>query len=288
MVFINRAKIKFIKLSRMLLIPRGHLVLDVGSGDGPFARANILCDKYISETVNRVGPISIDRPFVAGDILALPFRDNSFDYIFCSHVLEHVDDPERALNELMRVGKRGYIEMPSEFLEKLKCSPGHRWYVNINDSTLIFKEKERDVFDPFIQEVSESRLINKDKSFMKFYWSNYYTIFNIAYEWSGKINFEIFRNTTIKPSILQEQGLKKTEENRPDTEGISLKIKAAIKSIIKIIYHKDIDLYELIACPICKGSLELKEEKLFCYNCRKGYYIRDGIPILIESYSFNI
>jgi len=145
MVFINRSKIRFRKFIRLLSIPRSQLVLDVGSGDGPFARANILCDKYISDTVNRIGPILIDRPFVAGDIMALPFRDKAFDYVYCSHVLEHVDEPERALKELMRIGRRGFIETPSEFLEKLKCSPGHRWYVSIRGRTLIFQEKERDI-----------------------------------------------------------------------------------------------------------------------------------------------
>ena len=43
------------------------------------------------------------------------YEDNSFDYFICSHVLEHVDDPDKALSELYRVLKpdgRGIIMAP--------------------------------------------------------------------------------------------------------------------------------------------------------------------------------
>lgn len=41
------------------------------------------------------------------DIHDIPFEDNLFDVIFCNHVLEHVDDDIRALNEMKRVLKPG-------------------------------------------------------------------------------------------------------------------------------------------------------------------------------------
>jgi SAM-dependent methyltransferase len=37
------------------------------------------------------------------DITSIPYPDDHFDVIFCSHVLEHVQDDERALRELSRV-----------------------------------------------------------------------------------------------------------------------------------------------------------------------------------------
>ena len=51
----------------------------------------------------RVGNVS----FRAADILRLPFADSSFDTIFTSSVLEHVEDPARALEEMFRVLKPG-------------------------------------------------------------------------------------------------------------------------------------------------------------------------------------
>lgn len=44
---------------------------------------------------------------IKADIQNLPFEDNSFDVIFCNHVLEHVDDDKKALRELFRIMKPG-------------------------------------------------------------------------------------------------------------------------------------------------------------------------------------
>lgn len=41
------------------------------------------------------------------DILDLPFEDESFDVIFCNHVLEHIIDDKKAMSELYRVMKKG-------------------------------------------------------------------------------------------------------------------------------------------------------------------------------------
>ena len=42
---------------------------------------------------------------VKADICNLPFEDNAYDYIFCNHVLEHIPDDTKAMNELFRVLK---------------------------------------------------------------------------------------------------------------------------------------------------------------------------------------
>ncbi|MDR2206664.1 MAG: methyltransferase domain-containing protein [Flavobacteriaceae bacterium] len=44
---------------------------------------------------------------VKADILNLPFPDESFDVVFCNHVLEHIEDDKKAMSELFRVMKRG-------------------------------------------------------------------------------------------------------------------------------------------------------------------------------------
>ena len=40
---------------------------------------------------------------VKADICDLPFKDNSFDFIICNHVLEHIPDDTKAMQELYRV-----------------------------------------------------------------------------------------------------------------------------------------------------------------------------------------
>lgn len=54
---------------------------------------------------------------VKADILDLPFEDNSFDVIFCNHVLEHIEDDRKAMSELYRVLKpngTGIFQIPQD------------------------------------------------------------------------------------------------------------------------------------------------------------------------------
>ncbi len=49
-------------------------------------------------------------------VLELPFEDNSFDAIFYHHVIEHVPDPKKSIEELARVLKPGgmmYVGTPN-------------------------------------------------------------------------------------------------------------------------------------------------------------------------------
>jgi len=43
------------------------------------------------------------------------------------------------------------------------------------------------------------------------------------------------------------------------------------------------DLLEILVCPVCKATLELKpdESGLKCVECRRVYPIRDDIPVML-------
>ncbi|HVP15671.1 MAG TPA: class I SAM-dependent methyltransferase, partial [Terriglobales bacterium] len=121
-----QARMKAAKLRNHLRPRRSWLVLDVGSGDGPAPAADVLCDRFVADDAERVAPLRLDRPFVSGDLEHLPFRDGAFDFVYCSHVLEHTADPARAIGELERVARAGYVEVPAEYLEKTaKSTPSH-------------------------------------------------------------------------------------------------------------------------------------------------------------------
>ena len=54
---------------------------------------------------------------VKADILDLPFDDNTFDVVFCNHVLEHISDDTKAMQELYRVLKptgMGIFQVPQD------------------------------------------------------------------------------------------------------------------------------------------------------------------------------
>lgn len=55
------------------------------------------------------------------DMLAIPYSDCTFDWVFANHVLEHVPDEIKALSELHRVLRRGgYAVLQTPYCEKLK------------------------------------------------------------------------------------------------------------------------------------------------------------------------
>ncbi|HMO56649.1 MAG TPA: methyltransferase domain-containing protein [Roseiflexaceae bacterium] len=123
--------------------PAAGLVLEIGSGDNPHPRSDVLVDRFLgSDNRERGGDLVVDRPFVVADAHHLPFRDGVFSYAICSHILEHMDDPQQFARELVRVSAAGYIQSPSEIAERLFHWSFHRWYVNLEGETLVLHPKE--------------------------------------------------------------------------------------------------------------------------------------------------
>ena len=105
-----------------MLDPRpGELVLDLAAGTGtsstPFAEAGatvVPCD--FSLGMLAVGKEARgDLPFVAGDGMALPFADGTFDAVTISFGLRNIHDPVQGLRELLRVTRRGGRIVVCEF-----------------------------------------------------------------------------------------------------------------------------------------------------------------------------
>ncbi len=142
--------------SRRIAIPvdSDALVLDVGSGDKPHWRADVLLDRYVGAEHGgqRSGrpAARITRPLFAADAADMPFADGVFDYVVCSHVLEHVTDPAAVVAEITRVGRAGYIEVPQAASAKILDFPSHLWWCRLDGSTLVFTAKHARAFDPEI------------------------------------------------------------------------------------------------------------------------------------------
>jgi SAM-dependent methyltransferase len=130
------------------------IVLDVGSGDKPHWRADVLLDRYVdaAHAGQRSGRARarISRPMFDADASDMPFADGVFDYVVCSHVLEHVPDPCAVVAELTRVGKAGYIEVPEASSAKILDFPSHLWWCRLDGSRLVFTAKTARAFDPEI------------------------------------------------------------------------------------------------------------------------------------------
>lgn len=275
------------------------LVLEIGSGNNPNPRSDILCDLYVSDSNQRAGnfKIVIDRPFVVADCYKLPFKNNSFDYIICSHLLEHLEEPEKFIKELTRVAKRGYIEVPNIYGERLFGWSFHLWYCELKNGTLILTgKKDGEKYGGFYH-----RLIAKKIWFRRFFEENE-DWFYIKYEWKDKIRFKIKAENDNKNHISE---IDKEIWNLLNNIKWSIKsdsifyfhwIKKRIIRKLKKITRKSKwnlktsfkknkltnDLLQILICLNCKENLILFKNYIFCKNCNLKYKLDDGIPIMID------
>lgn len=78
------------------------IVLDAGSGDIRRYKSFFKFDKYLTLDVSSSG-----KPDIIGSVENIPIDDNSVDSVFSVQVLEHVKNPQKAVEEFYRVIKSG-------------------------------------------------------------------------------------------------------------------------------------------------------------------------------------
>lgn len=134
-------------------LPEDAVVLDIGGGAVPFPRADWVIDLLPYE--ERGARLSAERfsaqTWIARDICdrePYPFEDDEIDYVVCSHTLEDVRDPLWVCSEMNRVGRAGYVEVPSRLEEQSWGIQGpwagwahHRWLIEEDDGALEFAFK---------------------------------------------------------------------------------------------------------------------------------------------------
>ena len=140
------------------------VVVDIGGWACPFNRANYIIDAEPFDTRGYYRTFG-GKPSQGGDIERFtrdrwivrdlcdrdpyPFADKSVDFVICSHTLEDLRDPLWVCAEMMRIGKRGYIEVPSRAWESARGheSPRtaglshHRWLIDITGDRIEFLMK---------------------------------------------------------------------------------------------------------------------------------------------------
>lgn len=169
-------------------IAPGSVVLDVGSGAYPFPLATILADRYLETTRHRNENLVLDgRPFLISDIEHLPFADGEIDFVYCSHLLEHVDNPVQVCSEMMRVGKRGYIETPAMAKDMLfSWAKGmHKWHVtSIANKLIFFEYSERETEGIRSDAWKRAVFANYHHPMQDVYYKNP-DLFNVMFNWTG-------------------------------------------------------------------------------------------------------
>lgn len=263
-------------------------VLEIGSGHNPKTRSDILCDKFINDDLQRGGSIVADRPLVEADGQYLPFADASFDYVICSHILEHVENPELLIRELTRVASGGYVETPSEIAERLYGWPYHNWIVNLVDDRLVIQKK---VVESQFGQLFHALAVH-DKNFARFH-VTHHKLFLVQYEWAGKINYEILPSAN---SMLDLESRKTISSMLDEVNHTSFwkrlgtivknRVPRNLVSKAKSVFanrrlNSAKTLRDILVCPLCKGELGWETDRVWCGICELDYPIIHDIPRMV-------
>ncbi len=137
------------------LISADDVVLDIGGWGCPFNRANYVMDSEPYETrgyystigrkASQGGPKEhfTEKTWIRRDICEhtpFPFANKEVDFVICSHVLEDIRDPLWVCAEMIRIAKKGYIEIPSRLVEscrgweseRIAGLTHHRWLISVD------------------------------------------------------------------------------------------------------------------------------------------------------------
>ena len=145
---------------KQLQLRAGTRVLDAGCGNGRH-----LCESFRTPGVDVAGvdlkwdDLSKARGFLSlmagdregrwlvaqADITNLPFSDGSFDVVICSEVLEHIEDNQTAVAELVRVLKPGgdlVVTVPRFLPERICWTISRAYHQEPGGHIRIYKNTE--------------------------------------------------------------------------------------------------------------------------------------------------
>ena len=252
------------------------LVLEVGSGGNPYARANVLLDAYENTRERHWVPLKSDRPTVLGFVENLPFRDKAFDFVIASHVFEHSTDPVSFLRELQRVAKAGYIEVPDAFMERINPYRDHRLEITVRQEKLVIRRKPQWAVDKTLIELYSDRA----KSYIACHLiPSHPFAFHVRYYWNEHIDFMV-----LNPEIDVSWQPPEDEFARPrdESSGVRKKILDLLRQLMsQRVRNRNIDLTPLLRCPTCHAdNIERSEAGFCCQTCGAFYEMRREIAVL--------
>ena len=132
-------------------------ILDIGAGANPWAMDYLThiidvfvepndVDKFYEKNI-QVFNFDIQDSNNWTEVLLEVEKYGKFDFVICSHTLEDLNNPEVVCRLINKIGKAGFISMPSKYAELMVFENKnnlpyvgfhhHRWIYNIKNNILI-------------------------------------------------------------------------------------------------------------------------------------------------------
>ena len=194
-------------------IKKGDKVLDIGGGSKPFPYATHILDKqdekYNNQRYGRDLQLLKGQILISGTTDKLKeFKDNEWNFIYCSHILEHIDNLPEVLKEISRVGKRGFVAIPhyiGDFFA-VNSAQGHKWFSDYKNEILYIKKREPLDFHNEFAGYWKNFIWNKGQERPRDIWEGHNGEFGlrflweIRFFWKNRIDFqeENWMNTFFK------------------------------------------------------------------------------------------
>lgn len=266
-------RIKWALRKAFLPVSTKALVLDVGSGNSPYPRSDVLLDRLQGDAHRCGQALIIDRPLILGDALHMPFKDKAFDFVVASHILEHMKDPAQFLSELMRVAKAGYIETPNSIGEELVPMNIHCLEVMNLDNKLIIRKKASSEDVSFLGDL---KIHIRNTAWRKLFHRSP-DLFHTRYFWKDKIDYEILNPQVSCDWIDQIYTLSdvgKSSENYGSIgwRGWGIRLLAKLYGWMR--KRKSIDINATLACPQCHSDLKFENSSSECLACGALYSLK--------------
>ena len=216
------------------------LVLDVGAWASPFNRAQWILDAEPFETRGYYRTFGAPASqggerewfskdtWVQRDICGRepwPFADKQFDFVVCSHTLEDIRDPLWVCSELIRVGKAGYVEVPSRVFESslgmerpnIAGLSHHRWLIDIVGNEITFLQKYHLIHSDWRYNIPRSYLASRPReAAVQWLW------------WKGEFRFS---ETTIHGLDNQQRELQRFAQTIYPRSALVLRATDAWRSV---------------------------------------------------------
>ena len=160
----------------------GNTVLDVGCGETPFPSATHLVDWSPPGTHPGAEVFRLDV-----DSDTFPFEDGKFDFVYSRHLLEDIQNPKHAFEEMVRCGQRGHFETPSPLIELLPgvdAQTGLLYRGYIHHRYIVWSEREDNSLHflpkyPIVEYMTMPEELTRELTYLAnhypVYWNNYYS-----------------------------------------------------------------------------------------------------------------
>jgi len=239
------------------------LVLEVGGGQSPHPRADVVVEKYVVDDFERPGGAAVDlgKPMIVADGHRLPFANGSFAYSIASHVLEHATDPARFAGELARVSRAGFVQVPSRQSELTFGWPFHPWLIDQPAPTGLLFEAKAGRGAPLGELFHRSWA---SEPLFRLWWSGEPGRWVHSLHWRDRFAVEVdgpfgTADATSQIDLEQVLGVLAQAEIPPLPDPV----------------------WALLRCPVSGGELVRQAQRLECVASGLSYPVIGSVPILL-------